>query len=104
MSLEEALSTLGFDPGTRPPEADVRKALRTKTLENHPDRGGDLNKMVAVNVAADILLGKRAPDRGGRPGGYSSPQPQPPPRQPEPPPTACRASSYACGSAFGRYA
>jgi hypothetical protein len=37
------------------------KAWRAKAFENHPDRGGDPIKMVEVNVAKDVLLGKQLP-------------------------------------------
>ena len=74
MSMSEALQVLGFPPGANPSEDEVKKQQRRKTLEFHPDRGGDPEKMVEVNVAADVLLGKqRATPSFGGGGGYSTP-------------------------------
>jgi hypothetical protein len=64
MSLEQALETLGFDPKSHPTEPEISKAYKIKAIENHPDRGGSHQKMVDVNVAKDVLLGKQRPDRG----------------------------------------
>lgn len=75
MSLDYAKSVLGLSPGSWPSELEVMKAWRQKAFENHPDRGGDPTKMVEVNVAKDVLLGKQRPTVD-----------QPPPR-PEPPET-----------------
>jgi len=89
MSLEEAKAVLGFPPGSSPSENEVEKARRQKAIENHPDRGGDPDKMVEVNVAADVLVGKQRPTGSPRP--YSRPEPQGTPPPPggwsyEPPP------------------
>jgi hypothetical protein len=62
MSLPEAKATLGFPPEASPTPEEVAHAYRTKVFENHPDRGGDPSKMVEVNVAKEILDGKRRPD------------------------------------------
>ena len=72
MSLEEAKATLGFKPYDSPSEAEITKVYRAKAFENHPDRGGDLAKMVEINAAKDVLTGKQRPtyDR-------SSPSPAP---------------------------
>jgi hypothetical protein len=75
MSLDYAKVVLGLPPGSWPSEAEVMKAWRQKAFENHPDRGGDLTKMVEVNVAKDVLLGKQRPTADRPP----SPQPPPPP-------------------------
>lgn len=42
-------AVLGVDPGAGP--ATVQRAYRKLTLELHPDRGGDAEKMKAVNAA-----------------------------------------------------
>lgn len=42
-------AVLGVDPGADP--AAVQRAYRKLTLELHPDRGGDAEKMKAVNAA-----------------------------------------------------
>ena len=69
MSLQDAKQVLGFPPNANPTPEEVSKAYKRKAIENHPDRGGDHEKMVAVNVAKDILEGKQRPDgaRGWRP-------------------------------------
>ena len=58
MSMDDAKRTLGFKPSETPSKEEVIKAYRAKALANHPDRGGDPEKMVEVNVAKDILEGK----------------------------------------------
>jgi Fe-S-cluster formation regulator IscX/YfhJ len=63
MSLEEAKELLDFPLHANPTPAEVRKRLRTKAIEHHPDLGGDPRKMVELSVAADILQGKRVRDR-----------------------------------------
>jgi hypothetical protein len=75
MSMGEALEVLGFPPGADPSPSEVKKQQRRKTVEHHPDRGGDAAKQIEVNVAADILLGKQRPS-GGFGGGYERPQRQ----------------------------
>lgn len=68
---EEASELLGIDLGKldeledkEDQENAVEKAYRGKAFEHHPDRGGDPDRMVEVNIARDILLGKRGPSRG----------------------------------------
>lgn len=63
MSMGEAKEVLGFPPSANPSPQEVIKAYRAKAMENHPDRGGDPRKMVEVNVALEILQGKRTDDR-----------------------------------------
>jgi hypothetical protein len=65
---EEAAGLLGIDLGKLDEissaddrEDVVEKAYRGKAFEHHPDRGGDPDRMVEVNVARDILVGKRSP-------------------------------------------
>lgn len=72
MSLQEAKAVLGFPPGAIPSPEEVSKAYKVKALENHPDRGGSHEKMVEVNVAKDLLLGKGkpTPDAGGSAGDW----------------------------------
>ncbi len=66
MSLSDAKVVLGFPPNSNPTPAEVSKAYRTKSFENHPDRGGSSKKMVEINVAKDILQGKREEDNRPR--------------------------------------
>lgn len=76
MSLQDAKKTLGFPPNSNPTPEEIKKAFKEKVLENHPDRGGDANKMVEVNVAKDILDGKQRPEgpqRGWSPSTPSRP-------------------------------
>ena len=87
MSLERAKQTLGFSPYTNPTPEEIKTAWKAKAFTNHPDRGGSHEKMVAVNVAKDVLLGNQ------RPTAYdddNTPKPQPPPppsaAKPQPPP------------------
>lgn len=63
MSLDQAKQVLGFPPGAMPSPPEVAKAFKTKSLENHPDRGGKHEVQVDLNVAKDILDGKRREDR-----------------------------------------
>lgn len=77
MSVQEAKAILGL-PSSYTPE-EFAKAFRKKVMENHPDRGGSTEAMVQVNVAKDVLEGKRRPT-------FQSPQSQPKP-QPEAKPT-----------------
>lgn len=62
MSESEAKDLLGFPPSSNPSDSEVNKALRVLVPKFHPDRGGDPRMMVELNVAADILKGKRQPD------------------------------------------
>jgi len=63
MSMSEAKQTLGFPPTYDPSPTEIQKAYKRKAIENHPDLGGDPKKMVAINVAKEILEGKRREDR-----------------------------------------
>jgi hypothetical protein len=58
MSRDQAKKILGFPPDYYPSEEEVKKRYHQKVIENHPDRGGDLDKMVEINVAKDVLTGK----------------------------------------------
>jgi hypothetical protein len=89
MSLEQAKQTLGFGRYDKPTSDEVLKAYRSLAIANHPDRGGDTEKMVQLNVAKDILDGKARPSSGtgggaGRPppGGW---RPEDEVKKPEPP-------------------
>jgi len=59
MSLEEAKVTLGFPPGYVPNSEEIAKAYRRMAIQNHPDRGGSHEKMVEINVAKEVLEGRR---------------------------------------------
>lgn len=61
MSLSEAKEVLGFPPTASPTSNEVMKAYRALALQHHPDRGGDQDKMVEINVAKDLLTGQRSP-------------------------------------------
>ena len=45
--------TLGVPPDAS--AAEIKKAFRKKAAQNHPDRGGDTEKMAEINRALDIL-------------------------------------------------
>jgi hypothetical protein len=81
MTLEEAKETLGFLPSDQPSDQQVKDAWKKKVFEAHPDRGGDPDKAVALNVAKDVLDGKQRPtyDRStpSPPGGGYTPQDAP---------------------------
>lgn len=59
MSMQEAKEVLGFPPGYDPSPREISKAWKALALQNHPDRGGDHRKMVELNVAKEVLEGKR---------------------------------------------
>lgn len=63
MTLEEATDVLGFPPGYAPSDSEIAKAWKAKAREHHPDLGGDPQAMVEVNVAKEVLEGKRVNDR-----------------------------------------
>jgi len=63
MSMEEAKQALGFAPNANPSSGEIQRAYRAKAIQNHPDRGGDPKKMVVINVAKEILEGKRVNDK-----------------------------------------
>lgn len=89
MSLADAKVTLGFPPDANPTPSEIQRAWREQAFKNHPDRGGDPQKMVEVNVAKDILEGKQRPtyDRttpsDPDPWAGSGGRPSPPPREPQ---------------------
>ncbi len=59
MSVSEAKEILGLKG--KPTPEEITKAYKQMAIKHHPDRGGDLAKMVEVNVARDVLL--PPPDR-----------------------------------------
>jgi len=61
MSMEDARRLLGISFNAS--EDEIQKAWKAKAMEHHPDRGGDLEKMKEVNIARDLLLGERKPER-----------------------------------------
>ena len=66
MSMEDAKTLLGFPPGASPSPSEVNKAYRQilKTDPTvHPDHGGSHERLVEINVAKEILEGKRREDR-----------------------------------------
>lgn len=69
MSAQEAKAILGFPPHSDPSPTEIAKAYKAKAVENHPDRGGSHEKMVEINVAKEILEGKRRDDSGSYGGG-----------------------------------
>ena len=88
MSTDEAKALLGFYPADNPSDAEINSAWRQKAFEFHPDRGGDPQRMVELNVAKDVLQGKQRPTYDRRPtsdpptswgGGHSTPPPPKPP-------------------------
>lgn len=62
MSPEEAREVLGFPPRYMPSEAELSKAVRIRAREAHPDLGGSEQAMVEINVAKEVLEGKRVND------------------------------------------
>ena len=54
MSTSDAYHILGLHPGAS--KEEITKAYRHLALEHHPDRGGNPEKMVEINVAKDVLL------------------------------------------------
>lgn len=59
MSAADAAKILEVSEDASPEE--LKKAYKRKVIENHPDRGGSNEKMVEVNVAMEVLEGKRRP-------------------------------------------
>lgn len=53
MSPEEALSILGIDSFSSKEELD--KIYKQLAMKNHPDRGGNPEKMKQINIAKDVL-------------------------------------------------
>ena len=73
---EEAARLLGVPPHAS--REEIEQAYKEQAKKNHPDRGGDPDRMVEFNVARDILEGKREdrwkavePEDEG--GGYAAP-------------------------------
>lgn len=57
MSRELALQTLGL--AGNPSEADVQSAHKKLILKVHPDAGGNNFLAQQINIAKDVLLGRR---------------------------------------------
>jgi len=95
MSPQEARRILGLSGGY-PSKDEVQKAWKKLAFKNHPDRGGDPDKMSKINQARDVLLGKTSRRPGGstrsstssnwKPSGSSSSRQKR--KKPEPPPQA----------------
>lgn len=56
MPTADALKILGLPPAFSPDE--LKTAYRTKSLANHPDRGGSTSAMAQINLAHEVLSGK----------------------------------------------
>jgi uncharacterized protein (DUF3820 family) len=54
-SETEARADVDGCPDARTAEALVRAGVKTLSLKHHPDRGGDHEDMVAINLAAEWL-------------------------------------------------
>jgi hypothetical protein len=76
MSVSDAKRALGFPPTSNPSPEEIHKAYKALAFQLHPDRGGDQEKMVEVNVARDVLEGKQraAPEHGEHPSPGYAPQ------------------------------
>lgn len=83
MSLSKAKEILGFPPTASPSKGEIERNYRKLAIENHPDRGGDIEKMKMINVARDVLEGRQRPTWDDPAPSTSRPRQQP---QPEPPP------------------
>lgn len=79
MSMEDAARILGVEPGAS--DDEINRAYKKKVFENHPDRGGDPAKMVEVNVAKEVLEGKRRPSYDRTPSAPSETYPDYTPSQ-----------------------
>lgn len=79
MTVQEAKGILDLPPGGFTKE-DLGKAYRVKAIQNHPDHGGDLEMMKAVNLAKDKLMQEL--EGGGRPRWEPVNPPSAPPRPP----------------------
>jgi hypothetical protein len=53
-----ARQRLGLPLAGRLRDADVTRAWKLAAADHHPDRGGQLDAMQAVNTARDLLLGR----------------------------------------------
>lgn len=47
---------LGFAESSKPNELEIKIAFRRLVRKNHPDHGGSVAKMAAINNARDVLL------------------------------------------------
>lgn len=108
--MDQAKEALGFSPRATPTPDEIVKAYRAKAIANHPDRGGDPEKMVEINVAKDILDGKARPSSGGGAGGRPPPgawRPDPGPvqerKRPEPPKVVETITGNTFESAVGEF-
>lgn len=73
-TVDEASKLLGVPFGA--PDGVIDRAYKDLAFKNHPDRGGDPDRMVELNVARDLLKGDRKPSRS--PSGPSyTPEPTP---------------------------
>lgn len=62
MTLDQAKTTLGLPLDSNPSDEEVRAAQRRKLREyGHADQGNDPQKMIELNIAADILTGRQRP-------------------------------------------
>jgi len=82
MSVADAAKILEVSEDASP--EDLKKAYKRKVIENHPDRGGSNEKMVEVNVAMEVLEGKRRPS--SQPSNTSEPAWQQQSERPKPKP------------------
>jgi hypothetical protein len=78
LTLSQAYEALGISAGAS--ESEIIRAWRTKARLHHPDLGGDVAKMQAVNHAKDILTGKSQPDPEPFSGSNSWTKPKPEPK------------------------
>jgi hypothetical protein len=76
-TIEEAAKLLGVQPDAS--ESEVDRAYKALAFKNHPDLGGDADKMVEFNVARDLLKGDRTPSRPSWSGPQDEPYGGPPP-------------------------
>ena len=111
LTWDDALVTLGFQSGASPSKSEVQSAWRQLARKHHPDLGGDMDKMVELNAAKDILDGVRAPSRGyarsapPRPSQAPprpSPRPSPRPDQEPPRPKTVPKTVVTIGEAIGK--
>lgn len=54
--LREARQTMGFSPGDALTEERIKDRKKALARKHHPDRGGSVERMSAINAAADVLL------------------------------------------------
>jgi len=60
MAKKEYYKILGIDKSAKITE--IRKAYRDLAKQNHPDKGGDVEKMKELNEAYEILRDKKKRD------------------------------------------